>query len=170
MQIIVSDTSCLVDIRKASLLKAFARMPYNILIPDVLFEEEFLKFSERDKSLLLDNGVYIVEIPAEGVAEAQALYIQNPALTLNDCFAYVVARQHEDSILLTGDSGLRTLAQNSGIEVHGVLWVLDEFYKYELASVKKIYTTLLQFEEDKTVHLPIRALRSRIRKFEDLLE
>jgi hypothetical protein len=39
MRLIVSDTSCLIDLRKASLLEALIRLPYEIGIPDVLFEE-----------------------------------------------------------------------------------------------------------------------------------
>jgi hypothetical protein len=39
MRLIVSDTSCLIDLRKASLLQALIRLPYEIGIPDVLFEE-----------------------------------------------------------------------------------------------------------------------------------
>ncbi|GIV60064.1 MAG: hypothetical protein KatS3mg043_1153 [Rhodothermaceae bacterium] len=31
-------------------------------------------------------------------------------------------------LLLTGDNALRKLAQSLGIEVHGVLWVLDQLY------------------------------------------
>jgi predicted nucleic acid-binding protein len=39
MRLIVSDTSCLIDLRKASLLEALIRFPYEISIPEVLFEE-----------------------------------------------------------------------------------------------------------------------------------
>jgi hypothetical protein len=39
MRLIVRDTSCLIDLRKASLLEALIRLPYEISIPDVLFEE-----------------------------------------------------------------------------------------------------------------------------------
>jgi hypothetical protein len=35
----VSDTSCLIDLRKASLLETLIRLPYKIGIPDILFEE-----------------------------------------------------------------------------------------------------------------------------------
>jgi hypothetical protein len=41
MRIIVSDTSCLIDLRKASLLEGFLKLPYEIVIPDTLFEEGF---------------------------------------------------------------------------------------------------------------------------------
>lgn len=57
MRIIVSDSSCLIDLRKASLLEAFLRLLYEIVIPDTLFHEELLKFSEVQKAALLSNGL-----------------------------------------------------------------------------------------------------------------
>lgn len=45
MRLIVSDSSCLIDLRKASLLEAFLDLPYEVLIPDALFEEELVRFT-----------------------------------------------------------------------------------------------------------------------------
>jgi len=44
MRIVVSDSSCLIDLKKASLLGVFLSLPYEILIPNTLFEDELLKF------------------------------------------------------------------------------------------------------------------------------
>jgi hypothetical protein len=49
MRIIVSDSSCLIDLRKTSLLDVFLRLPYEILIPNTLFEDELLKFTAEQK-------------------------------------------------------------------------------------------------------------------------
>ena len=73
MQIIVSDTSCLIDLRKASLLEAFMKLPYEIIMPDTLFEEELLKFSEAEKIILLEGGMKVTELPGEGVIRAQEI-------------------------------------------------------------------------------------------------
>lgn len=35
MRIVVSDSSCLIDLRKASLLDALVRLPYELLIPNM---------------------------------------------------------------------------------------------------------------------------------------
>lgn len=34
MRIVVSDSSCLIDLRKASLIETFLRLPYEFLIPN----------------------------------------------------------------------------------------------------------------------------------------
>ena len=46
MRIVVSDSSCLIDLRKASLLDAFLKLPYELLIPNTLFEDELLNREE----------------------------------------------------------------------------------------------------------------------------
>ena len=56
MRIVVSDSSCLIDLRKASLLDALVRLPYELLIPNTLFEDELLKFTAEQKRALLGGG------------------------------------------------------------------------------------------------------------------
>jgi hypothetical protein len=70
MRIIVSDSSCLIDLRKASLLGAFLQLPDEILIPNTLFEEELLSFTDDEKKLLR-AAMRIMDLPGESVVRAQ---------------------------------------------------------------------------------------------------
>jgi rRNA-processing protein FCF1 len=153
MQIAISDTSCLIDFRKASLLEAFAQLPYDLAIPDILFEQELVNFSNAEKELL-ERVLRIVSLSGEGVLKVQSVNRDYPALTLNDCFAFILAEQTPNCILMTGDRNLRNLATSSGIEVHGVLWGIDEMYSARSATVSQLYSALLLFEADSTVRLP----------------
>ena len=60
---------------------------------------------------------------------AQAVMRQAPRLSVHDGFAFALAEDHPGCILLTGDGELRTLATQHKIEVHGVLWVIDEIHR-----------------------------------------
>jgi len=40
MRIVVSDSSCLIDLRKVSLLDTFLRLPYEFQIPNTLLGED----------------------------------------------------------------------------------------------------------------------------------
>jgi hypothetical protein len=53
MRIIISDTSCLIHLRKAALLAAFLRLPFEVLIPNTLFEDELLRFTADEKRALV---------------------------------------------------------------------------------------------------------------------
>jgi hypothetical protein len=120
MRIVVSDSSCLIDLRKASLLEAFLALPYEILIPNTLFEEELLKFTVEEKVLLRDR-LKVMDLPGEAVLRAQQIIRALPHLSVHDGFAFALAEMHQGCILLTGDGSLRALGEGKGFEVHGGL-------------------------------------------------
>jgi len=169
MRIIISDTSCLIDLKKASLIGAFLQIPYEIVIPDVLFEEELLSFTEDEKSLLR-AGLEILSLSGKEITRVQSVSRNNPKLTINDCFAFVLAESIQNSILLTGDGGLRTLATISKIEVHGVLWALDEMYDSHVIAPDVIYKVLLKFDADLKVRLPSKEVKRSLEKYRLLSE
>jgi len=169
MRIIISDTSCLIDLKKASLIEAFLQIPYEITIPDVLFEEELLSFTQDEKTLLRE-GLQILGLSGKEIIRVQSVARSNPKLTINDCFAFVLAESIQTSILLTGDSGLRTLAVTSKIEVHGVLWALDEMYNSCVIAPDVIYKALLKFDADHKVRLPDKEVKRFLEKYRLLLE
>jgi hypothetical protein len=166
MRIIVSDSSCLIDLRKASLLEGFLKLPYEIVIPNTLFEEELLKFSETEKRMLLDGGMKVIDLPGKGVLRAQAMASGFPSLSLHDCFAFALAESNPDCILLTADGSLRSTAKDHGIEVHGVLWAIDEMGKTATVTTDEIIHALELFASDPSVYrLPIRDLRAFIKRY-----
>src|SRR5262249_52369529 len=166
MRIVVSDSSCLIDLRKASLLDAFLDLPYEILIPDTLFADELVKFTAAQKKALVRAGLKVIELPGEGVLRAQEVVRDFPYLSVHDAFAFALAERHPGCILLTGDGGLRTLAEDRAIEVHGVLWVIDQIHRNGLTAAKILHAALLLFEEDRTVRLPRRELIAYIKRYE----
>jgi len=110
MRIVVSDSNCLIDLRKVSLLDTFLRLPYEFLIPNTLFEEELLKFTAAQKEALIHSGLKVMDLPGERVLRAQEVLRKIPQLSVHDGFAFALAESHPGCILLTGDSKLRTLA------------------------------------------------------------
>src|SRR5450432_3852120 len=128
MRIVVSDSSCLIDLRKVSLLETFLRLPYEFLIPNTLFEDELLMFTIAQKNDLISNGLKVMDLPGERVLRAREVVRKIPKLSVHDGFAFALAESQPGCILLTGDKELRTLASQHKMEVHGVLWILDEIH------------------------------------------
>ena len=122
MRIVVSDTSCMVDLRKAGLLEAVLRLPYTFVIPDTLFEDEWLFLSDAEKRALRDLGLEVRSLPEPLVQRAGRHFNEHSRLKLNDCPALTLPEEIKACILLTGDETLRRIAEGNGIEVHGVLW------------------------------------------------
>jgi len=168
MRIIISDTSCLIDLRKAALLAAFLRLPFEILIPNTLFEDELLSFTADEKRALIKDGLKIVDLLGVQVSRARDVIRARPRLSIHDGFAFALAEIHSGCILLTGDSELRSLAENSRIEVHGVLWVCDQLFEGKLSTAEQLHAALSQLAQDPAVRLPKRELAGYIRRYQTL--
>jgi len=168
MRIVVSDSSCLIDLRKVSLLDAFLKLPYEILIPNTLFEEELLKFTEAQKRALLRGGLKVIDLAGERVLRAQQVVRAAPQLSVHDGFALALAETHTGCILLTGDGYLRTLAESHKIEVHGLLWVVDELHQKQLSTGQILCAALRLLAGDPAVRLPRRELAAYVKRYEGL--
>jgi len=168
MRIVVSDTSCLIDLRKVSLLDVFLKLPYEILIPNTLFEDELLKFTDAQKRGLIRGGMKVVDLPGERVLRAQEVVGAIPQLSVHDGFAFALAEHHQDCILLTGDGSLRRLAAKHKIEVHGFLWVVDEIHQNRLTTAQRLYAALHLLSRDPAVRLPRRELTVSLKRYDNL--
>lgn len=161
--IIVNDASALIDLRKGRLLHVLGELPLTWVIPFPIREDEVLCFSEQDWAILETAGFQIYDLPGDQVSEAMALGQTVGKLSTNDCFCLVTARHHEQSVLLTGDRLLRRTAENEGIGVHGVLWVLDQLHQRQCCDVSLLRTALEVWRDDPTVRIPNQEIAHRLR-------
>ena len=165
MRIIVSDTSCIIDLHKVELLLAALTLPYTFVIPHSLFDSELHRLTEDEKAELLRLGMEVRELDGDGVAQAVDYFNTHPALQLNDCFALRMAEELDDSILMTGDAKLREVAAAKTIEVHGVLWATDELDQHNIVDREVLHAAMRTFRDDPLVYLPVEEVRLRIRRF-----
>lgn len=94
MRIVVSDSLCWIDLRKASLLDTFLRLPYELMIPNTLFEDEHLSHTPAQKKALICNGLKVLDLPGERVLRAQEVLRTIPHLSVHDGFAFALAEDH----------------------------------------------------------------------------
>ena len=169
MPIVVSDTSCMIDLRKAGFLEALLQLPHDFIMPDTLFEDEWLCLSAAEKRALRDLGLEVRSLDGPAVARAGQYFNRHARLKLNDCFALVLAEEIGDCILLTGDGPLRGIAEGNGIEVHGVLWITDELETHGVMPLARLHAALRLVHEDDLVFLPEDELLRRIRRLAQLV-
>ena len=162
MQVIVSDTSCLIDLRVGNVLAPLFGLPYRFVIPEDLFESELLSFSHDEKALLKALGLETQDLDSKQMQLAYDCRQKNPALTVRDCYALTLAQTTEDAILLTGDGNLRRCAEALQIKAHGVIWALDRLLQYECCTPIDALHALRTWRDDPSVFLPESALRTRI--------
>ncbi|MCY4419660.1 MAG: PIN domain-containing protein [Gammaproteobacteria bacterium] len=164
MPVVVSDTSCMIDLRKVGLLEALLQLPYTFVMPDILFTDEWLCLTGEEKEALCEQGLEIKELSAESVEKASHYFNRYAPLALNDCFALTLAEETQDCIFLSGDGSLRQTAERHGIQVSGVLWVTDELEAHAVVENAVLYDALKVFQRDGTIFLPENEVSRRLRR------
>ncbi len=169
MRIIISDSSCLIDLHKGGLLEAIFDLPFTFAIPQPLFDEELLSISPAEKESLLQLGMEVLIVPGEQVLTAQTYFNENRRLKLNDCFALAMAEAIAKAILFTGDQPLRVVAESKNVETHGVLWAIDMLEDHTDIAPATLIETLELYDNDPLVRLPEDEVRKRIRRLKKKL-
>lgn len=121
MLIIISDASVLIDIEQGELTNAMFELPWQFIVPDILFAEEL----KQQHSCLIQFGLISKVMDSHLISEAYKLRQNYKQTSMNDLLALVLAK-HEKSRLLTGDKALRQLAVKLNVEVHGTLWLVNQ--------------------------------------------
>src|SRR5208283_232169 len=70
MQIIVNDTSCLIDLRKAGLLHAALLLPFAFQIALPLLCTALLDFTRAEIEDLIARGLAVIDLPPDSVGRA----------------------------------------------------------------------------------------------------
>ncbi len=165
MKVLVSDTSVLVDLERGGLLESVFGLTVELAVPDLLFERELRGHGgER----LIELGLRIEELDADGVRRAIDYRRARRALSLPDVFALELARGHGWT-LLTGDGALRTLARELQVDCHGVLWVLDLMQVGEVVAVQALLDGLRRIEAHPRCRLPKSDVRVRLERYTAIL-
>lgn len=168
MRILVSDGGCLIDLRKASLLDAFLKLPYKIVIPNTLFEDSLLRLTNAQKNALIRGGLKVIDLPGERVLRAQRIVRDTPQLSIHDGFAFALAESYEGCILLSSGGPIRTLATAHDMKVRGVLWVIEKIHRHRLRTATSLHAALLLLANDPSVRLPRRKLAASIKRYDGL--
>jgi len=127
MLLLISDANILIDMEDGNLIPVVFQLPYEIAVPDILFE---LELRERH-SCLLKAGLKVKSLTAESVKQTEFLTQQYPRPSMMDHSALALALQ-ERCPLLTGDKDLRVAAKREGVEVHGTIWVIEELLNQKI--------------------------------------
>lgn len=161
MVALVMDTSIVIDLERAGLLDAAFSYGWTVLVPDLLYDREL---AENGGQYLKNLGLGVVELAPEEVVVAQNMKAARNALSLPDCFAAACAMR-EDSILLCGDANLRAESEERGVEVHGLLWMLDQMEAHG-APTTQLLDGLQRVTNHRNCRLPRIEVAARMKRWE----
>ena len=136
-------------------------LPFDLAVPDLLFETEL---SGELGNHLLALGLQVEELDPAEVVRATDVSRERIALSTQDSFAYALAEQRQWT-LLTGDGALRQLATESGLSVHGVLWVCDRLEDYAVISLDRLHAGLSAISGHPRCRLPHSEVSQRLHRY-----
>ena len=161
MEVLVSDTSVLIDVERGSLLDACFNLPFSFVVPDLLYRREL---EEHGGPGLIQRGLRVEELQADGVLLALGYRRSNRSLSLPDSFALALAKLNSWT-LLSGDGELRELARSEEVACHGVLWLIDQLFEHGAASADQVCACIRAIASHPRCRLPRNEIRKRIRLF-----
>jgi predicted nucleic acid-binding protein len=121
MEVLVSDTSILIDLERADLCDTLFNTGHRIVVPDLLYQQELEPY---DGVIWLERGLEIISLDEHEAALAQRHAHERRSISLNDAFAVAIAQTRRWT-LLTGDRSLRECAATHGVACHGLLWLCE---------------------------------------------
>jgi predicted nucleic acid-binding protein len=127
----VVDTNVWIDLHFADLLAIVLRLPFDWLTPDLVVAELTKTGSRVIGRILTEHGVQERALSPDHVREGARLAALYRHPTRIDLLALALAKSLGVP-LLTGDRRLREAADQEGVVVHGVLWLLDQSIAAEL--------------------------------------
>ena len=161
MKVLVADTSVLIDLDRGSLVEPAFRLPFEFTVPDLLYERELKVHGGAD---LVRLGLRVEELDGNAVAVALGYRRRRPSLSLPDSFALALAKTNAWT-LLSGDRGLRDLAEEEAVACHGVLWLLDRIFEHRVVDPGVLRAGLDAIAAHPRCRLPRAEIRKRLRSY-----
>lgn len=159
MILLVSDTSVLIDLERGDLLSVAFATGVPMVVPDLLYNKELEPYNG---AYYLSLGLQVLTLQPDEVSFAQLVKNERKPLSLPDCFALSCARR-KDHVLLTGDGPLRAAAKNYGVEMYGLLWLLDGLAESGAATHAALYEGMTKISQGPRCRLPKAEIQKRLK-------
>lgn len=158
--IAIKDANILIDCLDIDLLASVFQLPLTFQTTDFIWAEISIPAQRQVLQAFIDAGQLVVKsFTAAEVTSIAALSTQYAGISFEDASAMYLAEE-QTAILLTGDGKLRRVCQQAKIEVHGIIWLLDQLVATGIISAATACTKVKLLQESNP-RLPIAILQSR---------
>jgi predicted nucleic acid-binding protein len=161
MKVTVKDANILIDLIESELLGLWFKLGVETYISDLVQLEISEESQKKILKSFIDAGLLMVEPLTPDELAAARIKRDKHRISIEDASALILA-QKKKAMLLSGDGTLRKTAKAEGIDVHGVIWVLDRLVEkalltpadaiIKLQALQALGTFLPQAICDKQIH------------------
>lgn len=166
MTIVVHDASILIDLVACDLAESWFGLGFTMITTSLVWREVNRRHQKARLRTFVDRGGLTVEaVSAETIADILMLYAELPrGVTVEDASVLHLSAKLK-AILLSSDGLLRRCGSELGVEVHGILWVLDTLVLRKLITGDTAADRLERLLKDGTSWLPEQECRARLKKW-----
>lgn len=159
MEIVISDTNIFIDLWNIGLLERFCELPLSIHTTDFIIRE--LKTQGVKEAVIQLQREHKITVKTfKSYKYSEIMSLQDKNLSFQDCTVLHYALS-SDYKLLTGDRNLRKVAEQHGLQVSGIIYVIDELLHHEILS-KEEYVAKLKALLESNHRLPMKEIMKRI--------
>lgn len=156
MKLHINDANILIDIVQLDLVTPFLALEFEMYTTDFVFEE----LESFQKEVLISEKLIILKTNENELLPILELTTQHNGLSFEDCSVWFYAKKM-DGVLITGDGRLRTKATASGIEVKGIIYIIEEIKNQNILE-KFICVEKLEALKILNNRLPLAEIDKRI--------
>lgn len=168
-KIVINDTNIFIDLLSVQGCEVFFSLPWEVHTTRLVMEE----LTHTNQRAVIDSfasrGKLIIDcFTSDDYQELHEQYAEISNLSLADCSIWYLAHKTHYS-LLTGDKNLRREAEKDGIEVHGIVYVIQAMVDELLLTPSEAINVLQQLQR-KNHRLPKDDIESYLRRWKSLIE
>lgn len=127
MTIAVTDANIFIDIIYLQIHHALFRLGLEIYTTQYVLDELDEEQLEQLKQLIFDKVLTVYHFGETELNELSK-YIKKKSLSTADHSVLFVAEKLQ-SLVISGDAVVRRTCREMNLEVHGILWLMDEYIK-----------------------------------------
>lgn len=168
-KIVVNDTNVFIDLYAVGLMEEFFTLPWEVHTTDFVMLE-LLKEGQREVVARYqeDGRLHVPVFEAKEILSVNELYqvhSRKTNVSFTDCSVWYYAKTNKYT-LLTGDRKLRKSSLLDGVEVHGVIYVIDQLVEKGILTAR-VASQRLKALAEQNPRLPKDAIEVRIKKWEN---
>lgn len=167
-KIVVNDTNIFIDLLEMDILGSFFALPWEVYTTDFVMLE-LLREGQRENIEKYNKDILlkIATFDEEEMSNVLDFWQKNKSQTnvsLTDCSVWYFAKKNQ-YLLLTGDRKLKSASSHTGVEVHGIIYVIDQLVAESILDRQTAIIKLRHLEQSNP-RLPKDEIEKRIKQWE----
>ena len=161
MKIVIHDASVLIDLHRCGLLESWLAGGVEAHTSDLVM----LEMTQPMQELAARGLLHVEHLDVSELVALREFQTRQPrSLSFEDCTVLSLAIEME-AALLTADADLRKAAESASVEVHGLLWVLDELVAGAHLTPARAAAALQELLKNPRARLPKAECNARLERW-----